>query len=495
MRLRKRVLLAALSLAALLIQGSDRFPSLGTAGERVEAGTRRRDLSRSHVLLRLATLDRDTARELARRGLRPVSFVPPDGVVVRASNHARLDGPWVVSARALRAPDKLSARIGEEGLYVAEFHPGVDPGEMRAIAHECGLAIREHADLAGRHLLAGGTRAQIEELARWDEVAYIFPASPELAEGQPVAACAGAVTEFGPVAHYVTRAGEGWDGPGLNAAVLNWVVAGWSARLARDTQRAEFERALNEWSRHVQVDFSPHGVVRGARTIELLFARGDHGDGFPFDGPGRVLAHTFYPAPPNPEPLAGDVHLDEDESWSAGGYLDLYSVVLHELGHALGLGHSDLPGAVMYPYYRRAQALTEEDIRAIRQLYAARTQPPAAPPQPPSQPPAAPPSNPPAPPANPTPANNAPPVVAITYPAGSNTLTRAAAITIRGTARDSDGIAEVTWTAAGERAGTADGKEYWSAQVPLLLGANPITVTARDNAGKTAWRTVTVTRR
>ena len=51
--------------------------------------------------------------------------------------------------------------------------------------------------------------------------------------------------------------------------------------------------------------------------------------------------------------------------------VDLFSVVLHELGHALGLGHADNPGAVMYPYYRQVRGLSEIDINAIRTLYAA----------------------------------------------------------------------------------------------------------------------------
>src|SRR5260221_3996412 len=72
----------------------------------------------------------------------------------------------------------------------------------------------------------------------------------------------------------------------------------------------------------------------------------------------------------NPESIAGDIHMDADENWHAGGDLDIYSVALHEAGHALGLGHSDKPGAVMYPYYRLNAQLTADDIAGIRAVYA-----------------------------------------------------------------------------------------------------------------------------
>ena len=42
--------------------------------------------------------------------------------------------------------------------------------------------------------------------------------------------------------------------------------------------------------------------------------------------------------PLNPEPIAGDMHFDNDESWRIGANLDVFSVALHETGHALGLG-------------------------------------------------------------------------------------------------------------------------------------------------------------
>jgi hypothetical protein len=46
------------------------------------------------------------------------------------------------------------------------------------------------------------------------------------------------------------------------------------------------------------------------------------------------------------------------------------TVYPHELGHAVGLGHSSDASAVMYAYYGGARcALTQDDINGILSLY------------------------------------------------------------------------------------------------------------------------------
>ena len=51
--------------------------------------------------------------------------------------------------------------------------------------------------------------------------------------------------------------------------------------------------------------------------------------------------------------------------------VNLLWVAVHEFGHSLGLMHSDVRDAVMYPYYSYDPNLQlhEDDIRGIQSLY------------------------------------------------------------------------------------------------------------------------------
>jgi hypothetical protein len=191
------------------------------------------------------------------------------------------------------------------------------------------------------------------------------------------------------------------------------------------------------------------------------------------------------------------MHLDADENWHAGANIDLFSVVLHEAGHALGLGHSDRPGAVMYPYYHMVVGLADDDIAGIRDLYGSNV-PSAAPVPPPVPPPVAPPVPPPVtPPAQPPPkrADTTAPGLTILSPGSSIISTSAASIVISGTAKDDTAVTAVKWTSSTGGSGVASGTASWSVTVPLLVGTSTVTLRAYDGAGNSGWRAITVVRR
>lgn len=138
------------------------------------------------------------------------------------------------------------------------------------------------------------------------------------------------------------------------------------------------EQAFALWSAETTLCFR-RVALNAAPDIIIRFVAGDHQDGAPFDGPGGTLAHAFFPpVPPNPpQPIQGDAHFDEAETWSVtlpipAGSFDLVMLAAHEFGHSLGLGHSTVPDAIMRPFFGSGTSqrrLTSDDIAGILNIY------------------------------------------------------------------------------------------------------------------------------
>jgi len=94
--------------------------------------------------------------------------------------------------------------------------------------------------------------------------------------------------------------------------------------------------------------------------------------GHVFDGPLGTLAHGFYP-PVNGLSAAGDIHFDTAELWKigfAGPGFDIFQVMAHEIGHAIGLAHSGVPGSLMNPFYTQSFSGPQaDDIAGAQLLY------------------------------------------------------------------------------------------------------------------------------
>ena len=453
-----------------------------------------------HYILQFRSFPGRTIRDqLAQRNIRVLGYVPDSGLMVSAAGPTDLDGLDVALTGSLDPAAKISPVLAElsYSANLVIFYSDVPMDRARDILVAEGFRILENASMLPGQWVVSGSYDGLQALASHDEVAYIMPASADLVSGNVVWGCAGAMTEAGVIGDYV-EVGHGWSKDANGSVGLRYVFDSMTNKLEGSGVRGEIDRAFAEWSKYSNVTFAANdaGTATDARTVAIQFASRAHGDPYPFDGPGGVLAHTFYPAPPNAEPVAGDMHFDADEDWHIGTNIDLFSVALHEAGHALGLGHSDRPGSVMYPYYRMSTGLTSDDIAGIQDLYGAKgpsTQPlPTQPPSSPTAPPATPAA--PSPPSGSPGGDTVPPAVQILSPGGTIVSVGTTTIHITGTASDNVGLSAVKYNTSSGDTGTATGTTSWTADVPLLIGTTVVTIRAYDAAGNSGWRAITVVR-
>ncbi|GAB1602098.1 72 kDa type IV collagenase-like [Argonauta hians] len=141
-----------------------------------------------------------------------------------------------------------------------------------------------------------------------------------------------------------------------------------STKLSMSDIRSAAKKAFSLWSKPSGLTFVE---TKGSAMMEIQFSKGNHGDGYHFDGKFGVLAHAFFPVS---DPIGGDTHFDDEETWVLGGKkgVDFLYIATHEFGHALGLGHSEDKNSVMipfYPGYKKNLQLNSEDISRIKKIY------------------------------------------------------------------------------------------------------------------------------
>jgi hypothetical protein len=151
--------------------------------------------------------------------------------------------------------------------------------------------------------------------------------------------------------------------------------------------RASIEEALGLWASVIPVDFV-EVEDEGGPVVVGNYPNGQYGD-IRFhhlyingpDIPGQqpmAKAQAYYPNSGN---HSRDVYYDNGDPWQESGTLsipDVLGATIHELGHTLGLAHSNNPDANMYWIFTRYPglghgALHSEDVARAQVIHGAGT--------------------------------------------------------------------------------------------------------------------------
>jgi hypothetical protein len=144
-----------------------------------------------------------------------------------------------------------------------------------------------------------------------------------------------------------------------------WTQATWQNQILR---------AAQVWAQQTNVNFA---VVadNGAPIGSGSYQQGDPGfgdiriGGYNF-GSSNYLAVAEMPPQDNNYSVAGDITFNTGQPFNIGSTYDLFTVAMHEMGHALGLYESNVVSAAMYPTYSSAKpGLGSDDISGIRAIY------------------------------------------------------------------------------------------------------------------------------
>ncbi|XP_077200329.1 stromelysin-1-like isoform X2 [Paroedura picta] len=172
--------------------------------------------------------------------------------------------------------------------------------------------------------------------------------------------------------------------PKWRTTTLTYSILNYTRDVARDVVNKAIKAAFDVWSTKTPLKFVE--VPKNGNISISFYKRGHKA---PFNT--IVAGYAYGPG----TGLGGDVFMNDEMDWTMDnektfkeiGILNILLALAHEFGHALGLGHSNVLGALMKEEYTpfnyiygkprdcRTLQLHSDDVEGIQALYGSRTNP------------------------------------------------------------------------------------------------------------------------
>jgi len=152
-------------------------------------------------------------------------------------------------------------------------------------------------------------------------------------------------------------------------SVLTFNITNYPETLKESDFREILHQAFAAWEVVIPMDFVE---VKEAEKADIVFSFEDPLNGWINDPTHLSIAGA------SDIPKAR-IWISQDEAWGVNNELDqtnsdLFNVLVHEIGHILGLDHSSDPNSMMYPLFEREvdqvhPEVTNNDVEKLRNLY------------------------------------------------------------------------------------------------------------------------------